>query len=451
MAKKKNKPKSEFTPDLEMLSHKYSDFYDGFILYDARMINYPVYRTKVSYMATQIQELHPIVLGILKIINYLQKIKTADRYAILAQITQMDPDILAGIIAEFSTKGYLKQETELALTEKGEGALQKENEKIIEARTSYLVFDGVLGTVLAAADSAKEIPLEREADKDVFEFKPDFKARPRTEWLDDEFEGEKTLRQCVTEGIKICVEKSEYVIEEIVSIDPSKFFKKYFCLFYKNADEEEKILVINHQYGIDAESTKLFDRLLSKQKFIDNVNQSAKAFIENKQKFEAATPKVITQVLDNKFDLTEGKVLEVWEHKKYFKHILNAAKEEIYIQSPWIRKEILDIYKTDIENAIKRGVKITVKYGMKPRNRFDKVGIDTDSSEYFKTLDKKFFKLIRSDDHSKLIICDNDFMIMGSFNWLSFGGGRDGEAARGEASTINKNKDEIKKQKEKFC
>ena len=42
-------------------------------------------------------------------------------------------------------------------------------------------------------------------------------------------------------------------------------------------------------------------------------------------------------------------------------------------------------------------------------------------------------------------------MIVGSFNWLSFGGEKDRDGdTRGETSTINKNKSEIVKTKEKF-
>ena len=42
-------------------------------------------------------------------------------------------------------------------------------------------------------------------------------------------------------------------------------------------------------------------------------------------------------------------------------------------------------------------------------------------------------------------------MILGSFNWLSFGGNadRDGES-RGETSNINKNLESIRKEKAKF-
>ena len=93
--------------------------------------------------------------------------------------------------------------------------------------------------------------------------------------------------------------------------------------------------------------------------------------------------------------------------------------------------------------------KVTIKYGMKPRNRFDKAGIDNEFKNSFGNLDKNCFRLINTDDHSKILICDEDFMIMGSFNWLSFGGGNEKDA-RGETSSINMNKAEIIKQIEKF-
>ena len=85
---------------------------------------------------------------------------------------------------------------------------------------------------------------------------------------------------------------------------------------------------------------------------------------------------------------------------------------------------------------------------MKPRNRFDKI-IDKESLKFFESLGKDNFCLIKADDHSKIVICDDEFMIMGSFNWLSFGGGSEPDA-RGETSTINMNKEEILKQVAKF-
>ena len=85
---------------------------------------------------------------------------------------------------------------------------------------------------------------------------------------------------------------------------------------------------------------------------------------------------------------------------------------------------------------------------------FNKINIDSQSQEYFNILQKQYadlFHLKEDNDHSKIVICDEEFMILGSFNWLSFGGNadRDGES-RGETSNINKNLESIRKEKAKF-
>ncbi|WP_349304408.1 phospholipase D-like domain-containing protein [Campylobacter curvus] len=456
MAKQKNKTSSSenFTPDIQMLTHKYSDYYENFVMYDAKEIVYPIYKVKVEYQITKELEIHPIIIGILKIINYLQTIKEKDRYKLLKEITQMDSDILDSILGDFNTRGYLKFDllnNEIMLTNNGLEALKKEREKVKETAISYIAMDGVLGQILGIYKSSKDILLEHKSSKDAFEFKPNFKAMPRIKELDSEFSDEKTLRQVLVECLKGVDEdeNKNYEIDEILSIEASKFFKKYFCLFYKNSQSDERLLVIDNKYEEDNEATRLFDKLIQEQAFSDNIDTKAKQYQKNKQKFEDITPEVIQKQLDE-ICLENGTTIQATEHKRYFKYILNNAKKEIYIQSPWIRNEILQIYKQDIQNALKRGIKITIKYGLKPRNRFDKVGIDEKSQEYFNSLDKKMFKLIKGHDHSKIIICDDDFMIIGSFNWLSYAGEKDAKEARGETSSINLNKNSIEKEKSKF-
>lgn len=452
MAKLKNKveTKENFKPDLELLNHKYSDFYDKFVIYDAKEIVYPIYKTKIEYEISKEQEVHPIIIGILKIISYLQKTKDTQRYDILKDITLIDTDILDSILAEFNIKGYIKADSlnQISLTSKGNEILKKEKEKVKETTTSYIAIDGVLGKIIKASKESKDITLDNKSNKEAFEFKPNFSIRPRMQELDSEFIDQKTLRQFIIETLN-GVDRTDdnkhenYQVDEILAIDTNKFFKKYFCLFYKNIYEEEKILVIDKEYNEDTNATQLFDRLLQEQKFSDEVNQEAKEYKENARKFQEQTSEQIEEKLS--INLDEGAIIQMMEHKKYFKYVLKNAKSEIYIQSPWIKSNILEIYIEDVKEALKRGVNITIKYGMKPRNRFDKV-IDDKSKQILGNLDKKRFNLIKTDDHSKIIICDNDFMIIGSFNWLSFGG----EGDRGEISTINKNKEAIEGEKKKF-
>lgn len=446
MVEKQNNDKKVLKPDFELLNHQYSDFYNGYYMYDVREIDYPIYRTKILFEYIKVQEIHLIIIAVLKTIRFLESVKNIDIYSQLQQITQLDKDILNSILAEITTKGYLKQDN-LKLSTNGKEILEKEKELIIEKKSDYLNIDGIFGTVLL--DNGKINSNDKKARDGAIEFKPYVKSRPRIEWLDEDFSDNKTLRQVLIENLQT----DEIDVTNILEIAPNKFFKRYVCLFYKDTEENEKFLVLNRNYEIDDEATELFDRLMSEQKFTsENISLKCKPLLEDSEKkFEKSTPNVIKEKVKpvEQVSITDGKTIEVDEHKKYFIYVLENAKSSIYIQSPWINWRTLQIYKNHIQNAVKRGVKVTIKYGMKPRNRFDKAGIDEDSKQFFNSLDEHIFRLIKRDDHSKIVICDEDFMIMGSFNWLSFGGGNEKDA-RGETSSINMNKSEIKKQIEKF-
>jgi Phosphatidylserine/phosphatidylglycerophosphate/cardiolipin synthases and related enzymes len=437
--------KTNLIPDLELIAHKYSDFYPGFIRYDVREIDYPVYKAKVKYSVTKAREVHPVIVSVLKIIQFLETVNNGDSYSYLREITQLDEEILDSILAEITTKGYLKQD-ELKLSKNGKEILEKEKELVTENASCYLNFDGIFGTVMSDSGRLDQNDKKR---TNAIEFKPYVKSRPRIEYLDDDFSENKTLRQVIIENLQ----NKDFDITDILQIDTNKYFKRYICLFFKDAEDNEKFLALNQDHEIDSEATDIFDRLATEQKFdYDNVSHKSQELLEeNVNKFNSTTPETIierTKPLESPA-ITDGKTIEVDEHKRYFIYILENAKRSICIQSPWINWRTLQIYKEYIENAVKRGVRVTVKYGMKPRNRFDKIGIDKESQAFFDSLNKNNFHLIKTDDHSKIVICDDDFMIMGSFNWLSFGGG-DEKDARGETSTINMNKAEIKKQTEKF-
>ena len=446
MVEKQNKDEKLLSPDLELLNHLYSDFYPGHYMYDVRKIDYPMYRTKILFEYTKVQEIHPIIIAVLKTIQFLESVRNMDAYSELKNITQLDKEILDSILAEMTTKGYLKQ-NELKLSTNGKEILEKEKELLTEKTSAYLNFDGIFGTCMG--DNGKINQNNKKTREGAIEFKPYVKSRPRIEWLDEDFSNNKTLRQVLIENLQ----DEEKDVTNILEVAPNKFFNRYICLFYKDKEENEKFLVLNHSYEIDAEATELFDRLMSEQKFTsEHISLKCKPLLEDSEKkFRQSTPEVIEKKIKpvEQIAITEGKTIEVDEHKKYFIYVLENAKNSIYIQSPWINWRTLQIYKDHIQNAVKRGVKVTIKYGMKPRNRLDKAGIDDDSKIFFNSLDRKSFRLINTHDHSKIVICDEDFMIMGSFNWLSFGGGNEKDA-RGETSSINMNKGEIKKQIEKF-
>ncbi|ETD24976.1 phospholipase D-like domain-containing protein [Helicobacter macacae] len=474
--------------DMHLLTHKYSDYYiskkesdenlaqmglvkegdendeGDFVWYDTREVFYPVYKTIIDYQITTIQPIHPIIIAILKSVKYLETLKNANIAQKLKSITQLDDEIYGSIIAELITKGLLNNENDkIRLSNKGKDALKKEKEKIVNDESAVVAIDGIYNEVLEVVKSVKEMNLPHKPSKDSIELKPLFKARPRSESLYEEFSENKTLYQVLVEALQGLDSVDKYSIDDagqserqstevsnILAVrDVRKFYKKYICLFYKNAHDEEKILVVDERYEINAEITKLFDRLISEQNLTPS-NANSNAWKDKEDKRERLSKEVIESRLKSALDLSEGAMLEVGEHKRYFIYVLKNAKKHIYIQSPWVRHNVLEIYKEYIQSALEKGVKITIKYGMQKRGEKDKQEIDEKALAYLNELKAKYgnFSLKHgSDDHSKIIICDDEFMIVGSFNWLSFAPRDD---KRSETSTINKNKESIKKQIAKF-
>lgn len=178
-----------------------------------------------------------------------------------------------------------------------------------------------------------------------------------------------------------------------------------------------------------------------------------KASRENKEKFSNLTAEAIEKQVNLELDLSEGATIETTQHKEYLLYALKKAKQAVYIHSPWVRHNVVKEYEKHIESALQKGIKVSIKYGLKPRNRFEKDPIDTKSKMLFDKWDKSYpnFKATTDNNHSKILICDDEFMIIGSFNWLSFGGlaDKDGDT-RGETSSVVKNLDSIQKEIDKF-
>lgn len=117
-----------------------------------------------------------------------------------------------------------------------------------------------------------------------------------------------------------------------------------------------------------------------------------------------------------------------------FKNVFLFAETEICIMSPWISDRIYHKYlKDSIANALNRGVKIKILYGFLENSTDRK---DSYNSDYVVELMKKDFPsaygknliirqmtdLNKYGTHGKLVIKDDDFYLLGSFNFLSYGG-----------------------------
>jgi len=119
-------------------------------------------------------------------------------------------------------------------------------------------------------------------------------------------------------------------------------------------------------------------------------------------------------------------VLSMAEHRAKLLEALAIARHRVIIVSPWLSQAAVDFeLRKTIHETIGRGVDVWIGYGF-----------GEDDNDQRRTLDKlssmqrgrsgAHLRIERlSDTHAKVVICDEDFVVTTSFNWLSFRGRED--------------------------
>ncbi len=117
--------------------------------------------------------------------------------------------------------------------------------------------------------------------------------------------------------------------------------------------------------------------------------------------------------------------LEVHEHRPLFMRSLDNAKSRLLIISPWIKDQVLNNLRlTKIQALVDRGVEVYIGYGIGEDNK-----PGTDKGQYairflsdlaYRKSNLHFKEL--GDTHAKILLMDDKYAVIGSFNWLSFEG-----------------------------
>ena len=154
--------------------------------------------------------------------------------------------------------------------------------------------------------------------------------------------------------------------------------------------------------------------------------------------------------------LRQNKVefLRTEQHRGELIRALREAKEEVIIISPWMNRSACDdVICNLIGNAISRGVRVRIGYGMgHERNRAEasrnQYNIEEVKRAVRKCVKNPPFVEYMNDivetagTHQKILICDRQFAITGSFNWLSYTGKRD-EGYRQELSAVFRQSEQV--------
>ncbi len=124
------------------------------------------------------------------------------------------------------------------------------------------------------------------------------------------------------------------------------------------------------------------------------------------------------------------------QHPDILRGALQQARKRLLIISPWIRHHVVDDpFLRDLEAALRRGVKVHIGYGIDDADQ-RKPGAPAPAGQNKPAISKpaklaldalarhyRNFKFVYiGNTHRKLLVCDDTFSVITSFNWLSFRG-----------------------------
>ena len=155
----------------------------------------------------------------------------------------------------------------------------------------------------------------------------------------------------------------------------------------------------------------------------------------------------------NSLSLDQIEVLENPKaHRKKLLDTLDNAKRTIVIFSGWVTDfSVTSEFRLKLKESLNRGVDIIIAWGYKKsrgihitEDHVNKAEKSIRDLQEWTSLNntKGILQTFYFPNHSKILICDDKYAVMGSFNWLSNSGGSENE----ERSYIIYNRDFIRKE-----
>ena len=227
----------------------------------------------------------------------------------------------------------------------------------------------------------------------------------------------------------------------------------------ENLDEEDNNSLIRVLPERVIENVKLFSyRDSTLEHEIANLTIQLDAIRNNpdngREKKESATEKI--RFLEKKIDEMKNerksadRVLSTYDHRPLLLDALNNAKNTVVIVSPWIKSGGLDDEILGcIERAVQRKTRVFIGYGISKKEDSDKRILQKLSNIQNKQYGNNLYLVRLGNTHEKVLIKDNEYMVITSFNWLSFKGDPN-RGFRQERGIYTEYKDAIKQMKEEL-
>ncbi|MGD9734763.1 MAG: phospholipase D-like domain-containing protein [Solirubrobacterales bacterium] len=114
-----------------------------------------------------------------------------------------------------------------------------------------------------------------------------------------------------------------------------------------------------------------------------------------------------------------------YDHPALLREAMEEAEERLLVISPWIKPAVVDHeFAKRLEALLARGVEVHIGWGIAKDER-DEPDAHPRAMERLNRLAESYPNLVLrrlGDTHAKVLICDRRYVVVGSFNWLSFRG-----------------------------
>jgi hypothetical protein len=416
---------------------------------------YPYYRVEMKYIVREYSSLPLADEYLLKAID-----NGIDGLEKLRAFIGLEPVVFDDIFAHLHSQGLIQKNPILHLTESGKETLTTLEQSKCLFEEVYAFIDGVTGKILIKGKFGHS------SDSDAEKIKPLIKY-PRNENLQSFYTVDEnmTLYKALFDSLKHFFskedkkqeqKKSESSKKELVEItqildQQRKIHQKIWVLFFRhNEQADDRILVLEENLQINSDMTEFINEQEEKGTKVISLSKP------KKNEKISVKHNIVPQKIETINDIDKwrhGTTISTYSHPIVLEKTLKEATSEILINSPWITEQVIDAsFKADLEKALKRQVHVTIIYGFSG-SQSGKSDIDFKTKKYFQQLKKgyqEYFLLKETKgNHAKVIICDDKFMVVTSFNWLSFKGDKS-RPLRTEYGTIIKDPAEIAKMRQEL-
>lgn len=435
--------------DIQNKIRKYRSLPEA-ILLDRRIIGYPFYSVSVdlTYIGSRILELQEEF--VLKCIN--QGLRTCREISIFLGI---DEKFIERIISSLLFKELIALDEILKLTETGLDALEKQTILATVSENFFFHLDALSGKILSSFNinridrdrciALKRVVLKPKLGEDLIDYHEEIQGILRFEKGQDRLEllQINKLEKIYTQWHEVDLMLYKASPDD-TEINYEVFSRGSIAIEYRDSIDRlyargEKILDAALHYDseidlkdieIDSSASELSIVKISKNDVleIERLGAQLSAINENDSFSKVCnSPKeneIRKQLKEYKQKTNISEIIHTIEHRDYLFEAFKKSKQRLMIISPWIRSSVIDKnFLTQLEHALKSNILVHILYGIKQRPGFGQQN-DSKAIESLEKLttiySKNFIFSAVKNTHRKIVICDDLFGIVTSFNFLSF-------------------------------